>query len=375
MKKFLAIAASAVLAFGMVAFVACEDKEAGGSAESATYKQVDLSTAEKKRAFVDEVSSKMDVEKLFGDVSADDFSVGLALDMNFKSEVSVSAKDFPVSPVAKKDLAASAKLNFDESLKIKASEKDRLASSKANVSFSAKLPDELMDMMGTPDGAPEWMTLVTSLLSGFDYSLNSYLDNEYVYVQYPQNILEMLPEEAQGVLPESGKVKIPYADLLNPSYPAIPEGYATASSASTETALIVEQVMEMLINYNVDIAVSTENGYAVRLTAQKDALLNILGDVTGDTQTVAMIDQFATFNTCAITAYLAVDNDGAFKEVSVKVDLDATIKIAANLIQQGIPEINGSIKLNTGISVKKYDGKITLPSDLDNYIDIMSATD
>lgn len=375
MKKFLAIAASAVLAFGAVALAACEDKQSDGSAENATYKQVDLSTAEKKSAFVDEVSSKMNVEKLFGDVNADDFSVGLALDMNFNSEVSVSAKDFPVSPVAKKDLAASAKLNFDESLKVKVSEKDCLASSKTNLSFSAKLPDELMDMMGTPDGSPEWMTIVTSILSGVDYSIDSYLDNEYVYVKCPKSILEKLPEEAQGVLPESGKIKIPYSDLLNPTLPAIPEGYAAAPSASLETAIIVEQVMDMLINYNVDIAVSTQNGYAVKLTAQKDALLNILGDATGDAQAVAMIDQLATFNKCAITAYLAVDNNGAFKEVSVKFDLDATIKIAANLIQEGVPEINGSIKLNTGISVKKFDGKITLPSDLDSYVDIISETE
>lgn len=371
MKKFLAITASAVLAFGALAFTACGSKEdEEKSAANLTYTEVDLSTAEKKSAFVDEVTTKVNFDAMFGDTTDENYSMGLAADMKYNIDLSASLKDFPVSSTETKDLSASAKFDFDGSAKVKASaDGSLLGESQTAVKLNATLPDELYAMADMPEEVEE---MVKALITNFDYTLTEYIDNEYVYAQLPQAFMDMLPEEAEGMFPESGKIKIPYGDLYNPPIPDVSTTFAMAPSAESQTAVIVGQVVEMLVAYDVKVATSTENGFAIKLTADKNAVMSVLGAVTGDPQTVAMINQFATFNTCALTSYLAVDNDGMFKEVGLSIDLDATVKIAANLIEVGMPEINGALKVNVDMSVKTFNGDISLPSDLDSYFDMSS---
>lgn len=377
MKKFLAITASAVLAFSAMAFAACGDKKEVSAADL-TYTEVDLSTAEKKSTFVNEITSNVNFDKIFGDTTDENYSFGLAADMKYNIDLSAGVKGFPVSETETKDLSASAKLDFDGSAKVKVSaDGSLLGESKTAVKLNATLPEELFAMAEMPEDVEE---MVKALINNFDYSMTEYIDNDYLYAQLPQAFMDMLPEEAEGVFPESGKIKIPLQ--LGGSYtpPTIPDDedlalfpYAAPvpdSSLDIQTSLIIGQIIELLDHYNVKIAVSTENGYALRLTADKDSVMSILGDVTNDPQTVAMINQLATFNTCALTAYLAVDKDGMFKEVSLSVDLDATVKIAANLIEVGTPEINGALKVKVDLSFKAFNGNITLPSDLDSYVDI-----
>lgn len=377
MKKFLAITASAVLAFSTLAFAACGEKKEE-SVANLTYTEVDLSSAEKKSAFVNEVANNVNFDTMFGDTTAENYFFGLAADMKYNIDLSAGVKDFPVSETETKDLSASAKFDFDGSAKVKVSaDGSLLGESKTAVKLNATLPEELFAMSEMPEDVE---AMVKALIDNFDYSLTEYIDNNYLYAQLPQAFMDMLPEEAESTFPESGKIKIPlqFDGIDNPPIITGDEDLALFPFAAPvpdfsldiQTSLIIGQVIELLDHYNVKIAVSTENGYALRLTADKDSVMSILGDVTNDPQTVAMINQLATFNTCALTAYLAVDKDGMFKEVSLRVDLDATVKIAANLIEVGSPEINGALKVNVDLSFKSFNGNITLPSDLDSYVDI-----
>ena len=368
MKKFLAIAASAVLAFGALSFTACGNGGEQQSAADLTYTEVDLSTPEKKSAFIEEVTTKMNFDTMFGDTTAENYSLGLAADMNYNIDMSATVKDVPVSEAVSKDLSASAKLDFGGSTKVKVSaDGSLLGESQTAVKLNATLPDEFYSMVEMPKQAEE---MVKALINNFDYSLTEYIGNGYLYAQFPQSFMDLLPAEVAGMLPESGKIKIPLD--MGEVVPPVVKSYSAAPSVDSQTALIVGQVMEMLVSFGVNVATSTQNGFAIRLTADKNAVMSVLGAVTGEPQAVAMIEQLATFNTCALTAYLAVDANGMFKEVGINIDLDASVNIAANLFGEGSPAISGALKVSVGMSVKTFDGDITLPSDLDTYVDMSS---
>lgn len=370
MKKFLAISASAVMALSVFAFSACTDNTDKG-AENLTYTEVDLSTEEAKAEFLEELTTNINPEKLFGDTKAEGFSYGLASDVKLSAEVNATAKAVPVSETETKDLSAYVKVELGESLQYKFSEKDVLLSSKTNVKYNTNIADEIYALVALylemPEGSVE--TLKTVFASG-DYTLNEYIDGEYLYVEYPESIVGLLPEEIQGFLPEGGKLKIAFSDLAgfgsgdnNDSYYSSTED---AYDEGMETVNMIEYIFNIIETCNVKIAVSKENGYALKVSADKDSIVKLIKQ-TPAAAYWAQVEQVATFNTCALTAYLAVDENGLFKEVTVKAELNATVNMVADLIMEGIPAINGSVKLSLEASVKSYDGTVNLPSDLDSF--------
>lgn len=377
MKKFLAISASAVLAFSVLAFTACDEKTEKG-VEDLTYTEVDLSTEEAKSEFLKEVESKINFETIFGDTQAEGFNFGFAADLKLNAEINATAKAVDLGNGAK-DLTGSAKVELGESVKYKSSGDSGLMASQTTVKYNTNLPEDVYTILGEV-GLPEaTIELLKAVLPSGNYTVKEYMDDEYAYIEYPESIADLLPEDYAGVLPEGGKLKMPLGGYdsddkyYTPYYSVAP--YDEDLPYESQTVLGIGQMLEMLYAYDVKVAVSNENGYAIKLTADEGTIIGIISEATGDAQIAAMVEQVATFNTCAITLYLAVDNDGVFKEASVKVNLDATVSMAANLIMEGIPEIVGSVKLNLDFGVKKYDGQVNLPADLDNYVDVTKIGD
>lgn len=353
MKKFLAIAASAVMALGVVPFAACGGKE-DESAANLKYTEVDLSSEQKKSAFIEEVASKINPDTMFGDANDKNLTVGLASDIKYGFDVNANIGGMELS----------AKMDYSGDTKVKVSEESALAESTSTVKLNSEIPAELYAMAEMP---AEVIPMVDALISNFDCTIKEYIDGEYVYAALPQSYLDALPAEAQGMFPESGKIKFPLE--MSGSYDAPIEGYTAKSVAvESQTAAIVAGVMEMLIEANVKVETSTQNGYAIKVSAGKDAIINLIGEMT-DSSTAAMINFYATFNTCDITAYLAVDNNGMFKEVGITLNLDVALNIPQS---EESPAITAAIKANVDMNVKTFNGNITLPTDLNTYVDMMA---
>lgn len=371
MKKILAISASAVMAFSLLAFTAC-DKNTDKGLEDLTYTDVDLSSEQKKEEFLEEVSTNIDFSKIFGDTTAEGYTFGLAADLNLGAKVSVTAKGFGENGA---DLTVSADVEVGESLKIKTSAESTLLSSTSTVKYSTSIPNDVYDLLGEI-GAPV-ETLKTVLPSG-NYTLSEYMDGEYVYIDCPKNIIELLPE---GTLPESGKIKLPLGgyeddyeqDFVVSGYAVVDDDYDYEEDYEVD---VVGNMLALLESCNVKISVSKENGYALKLTADKDAVINVIVATTPLTKEA--LGEIATFNTCALSLYFGVDENGVFKGATVKADVDVKITLAEGTFDdmvEGLPAFEGTVKLNLDLDVKKYDGEVSLPSDLNSYVELSFSDD
>ena len=379
MKKLIAIAASAVLAMGAFAFTACSPatpEDPTGAIPPAgfdNYEEVDVSSEEKKQEFVEELSTRINPELLFGDMTKSDWSFGLAEDAAVKAEVSIDMDELKISGNVELKEALKAKLS------VPASETEESfipfgikMSAEIGANGNVNLPELIYSQMG------EQGPLVKSLLTNFDYSAKAYLDNEYVYASLSSSILSKLPEEAG--LPESGKFKAPLSlimgggDYNEPDYdndPGITYALTNEVTPDDETAAMIEQVITILKQYSVSVAVSTDAGYSVKLTAGTDTVLAILGDVA-DEEVVTTLKQVVTFKTCALTAYLAVDENGVFQQVSLGLNIDLSVKASAGTLGNGSPNIEGSAKLEASLNITKFDGEIKFPTDIDSYVDLFA---
>lgn len=345
MKKFLAIAASAVMTFGVASFAACGGN---GDVTKMNYKSVDVSTEEKKAEFMEEVTTNIKPDTMFGDTSATDFSYGFAYAMNYGFDVSASVGDMSFS--AKVDG------NVDNDIKISAG--DVLVAGTSAIKSNVQLPEGLeIDAEAKA---------IIDFISNMDLTAKQYLDGEYMYAELPQSYIDALPSEVAGMFPENGKVKISLGDIAG----NLSIADYDAETEVNQTAELVAGVMGMLINYDVKIETSTDSGYAIKLTADKDAILNIIGDMTGETSISTMVNTFATFNACELSAYLAVDKDGMFKEVAIILNLDVKVNIPANTLGDDVPAISADAKANIDMSVKTFNGTVTLPTDLTDYTDL-----
>ena len=386
MKRFLAIAASAVLAVSALAFTACTDKNDDNennlpAPPKGNYEEVDMTKPENQEELIETATQKFDLNKMFGDVTASDWSFYLAADFTYNIDISAKIKDFDMGK-GPEDLEMSAKSDATESLKLKVSKNsdtdaelpvDIIAAMEAKQTAKINLPDFVYAQMG------ESGAMIKDLYSDFDYSANAYLANEYLYANIPADLVSKLPQEAG--IPSGGKFKISLADMMGGS------GYynfgtldvvedTVAGPFDLDLSEYIKLVLGMMVEYDVKVSVSTDNGYAIKLNAGIGTVYKVAAKISDQPELTikSLVEGYVTdISKCEIEAYLAVDTNGLFKGLGLSVNLAASTDLKAGDISTGSPAINGSGTIQMGISFSKYDGVILLPSDLDSYVELSGS--
>lgn len=377
MKKFIAVAASAVLTFGAFTFAACNPSDGEKTKQPdgfTNYEEVDMSSEEQKEEFAQEISQKIDVNKMFGDIGAENWAFGLSGQFKISSEANVTLT------MAEENITLGGNVSLEQTMKT------RFTANKAEnlmpeipgldislpVSVAAEASSSLKGKLEIPDSIynkilPPEMSFIKEFLTDFDYSISQYIDNDNIYMQLPVAVLEKLPTEMQGVLPENGKVKAPLGALLGGMGGIIPSTYAEPEIPSVGGYL---DILSLLNKYSIKVAVSKDAGYSLKLTAGKDVVAAVLADESlGIPQeVVTMINSEIEFNACSLTVYLAVDENGLFKQANLSIDIDLNADVSD--IPAEPTAVNGGFKLSVEMSYAKYDGEVTAPAEPETYTDI-----
>ena len=377
MKKFVAVATGALLAVSACAFAACGESK---DVTEYKYKAVDLTSAEAKAAFVDDLVKSVDFENLIGDTSSKDFKLGLAAEAGMKIDINASAQG-TMLPGAASAVVLQAALSYEtsSSAKLTYSADSIAAETEARMAGSLKASDELFALLEEYAELDEaTVAAIKKATSKFDYKTKAYLDSEYVYMQLPTELLEALPEEIRDELPasEGGKYKLPIGGSADTGYglmSATAFASAPADDATKETFRSYATIaVEYLSMCKVKIEVSKEDGFAVKLSEDSEAIFNVAKELIPDSsETLEMLGEYVTFNSLNTVIYFAVDKDGAFKQFSVNLDADANVSVnLADLIDEGLPTVTGSAKISLNLSLKKFSGKITVPANDPSYVDL-----
>ena len=373
MKKLVAIAASAVLAVSAIAFAACSNNNGDEAAKlpqapSGKYEEVDTTDAEKKEELVETATEKFDLTKMFGDMSAQGWSFGLASDRTVKFEASGKMLGVLSASGQTEDVNFNANVALTDAMKVKAVASGTAdstvpvnlsAAEEMKIKGSADLPDMVYLMLGKQGDT------IKELVKSFDYTVSEYLDSGKVYYNVPSDVVEKLPEDVK--LPEDGKFMMDNTGML--SHLEIP----LFGNLQINVGQYVEMVIGMMNAFDVSVSVSTDNGYTVKLNAGLESAYKFAADRLGMPEAAleGLVGGYVKdISTCKIEAYLSVDEDGLFRGLGVSLNVAASTELAAGKIALGSPAINASAKLQIGFSVSKFDGNIQLPSDLDSYVDI-----
>lgn len=356
MKKFLAIAAGATILAGMLAFPACDmgNNEEPGEIPG-DYQEIAAPELEDKL-------STIDPEKLAGNTSEEGWSFGVKLDCNIKAQTDLTMK--AVLPTEPSD-SADPQDNNGTSTPSEPEQGDGQAESaddgglKGNIDLSAsyklQLSSEAISGAGTvtAKGKIERAPEMLNLPSDIDYRLLAYNDARFIYLDLPDNLSDLgVPEE----FPD--KIKLPLSNFV---------GDVVGVALNTREG--GNQLSILLTKYKIKAYIDETAGLKVKLSADKDTLNAILSDTDiKDNDFVELISQTMTFNTCALDIYFAVDKDGVFEQAGVTVDLDIAVNVPAQLNDD--VEVKGTIKLNGSIALKKYSDSVSLPDNLDSYVNI-----
>lgn len=384
MKRFIAVAASAVLALGAFTFAACSPVDGEISEQPDGFKDyadVDMSSEEQKQEFVQEISQKLDVNKMFGNISAEDWAFGLSGKFKISSEANVTLT------VSEENMTS--QIGIEGNISSEQSMKARFSANKAEnlmpeipgldislpVSVAAEASSSLKGNFVIPNRLyneilPADMLFIKDLLTDFDYSISQYIDNDNIYMQLPVAAIEKLPDGMKGVLPENGKVKASLGSLLSGMGGIVPFAYAELPSSPFDGT--DADILSLLDKYSIKISVSKDAGYSLKISAGSEAVAAVLADESLGIpeEVVAMINSGVQFNACSVTAYLAVDENGLFKQANLSINIDLNADISG--IPAELTAVKGGFKLSVEMGFAKYDGQVTLPADADTYTDILS---
>lgn len=381
MKKFIAIATGVLLAASVCVFAACNNS---ADVTEYHYQEVDLTNESQKKALVDEIAEKVNLFNLFGDTTAKNYSFGFASEAGVKLEVSAGAQNVALPNLDNAvDLEAALSFETNSSAKAKYSSSGIALEGESSIAASLTASDELYGLLAyyTKLDADS-VTAIKAAVSNINYSFKEYIDNDYVYLEYPKELLDLIPDSLlQGVsLPEGGKIKIAldsYGSGNNTSYYALPEAstYASAPQFDPMKELVkayAAQALDFLYECDVKIETSSDDGFAIKLSANSAAIFKLVGQLGSENNDVlATIEEYASFKSLDVVVYFSVDKSGVFKQLSVGVEADADVTVnLANLIGEGMPTITGSAKISLNLSLKKYTGKVKVPSTDNSYVDV-----
>ena len=310
MRKVLAMLLSFMLLVSLALFAACDPQ--GGTDGG----KIDGDYTEATEEEVTEAVTELDLNKLFGDTSAEDWKFGLSLNAEAEASLTMTVEEevytttatgtatYAFLAQAGTEAAAGAVLPFDMKGEGEA---------KANVEY--KIPT-YANTTTTGSVTSEESAAVEVQEGEIEASVKVYNDSEYVYLAPSATI--------DGGEEETTHEYVSISDILY----GLGLGGASVMSADagngeTQTAENpLAQGIAMLKQLGCKFAIDASEGLKIRITADKAAIDNVITMVLAEAQAPAEITAaaFAVTEDTAVEIYLSVDENGRFAGLAVNVN-------------------------------------------------------
>ena len=375
MKKFLSIILSLVLAFTLVAVVACDNtpNNVGGN----NFKEVELTEAETREEFVNTLSEKIDAEALIGDPTAAGWTFGL--EQKAKSKIKFEA-EYSMTGTSVGAYTANGNVEINETVQNTYKGNganapvDFAALTTASVKGNIVLSDTVYAMINalSQELAIEGVdvaAIVKSLITNFNYEVKTYADKDVALIELSEGLYNKLPQMVTELL-GSRKLKIDLSQLNDGDM--LPEG---GDSLDDLVGLIPEDVKvainelidNVLLQYKISVGVSTKNGYALKLTVNQQSILAILNDALADVEDASLVNAIknAIGADSKFEIVLRIDEEGAFAGISV----ESTLNVNFNWTSATIGVIKVKVNLSGSVEINKFNGTIAKP-DAKDYTEI-----
>lgn len=317
MRKVLAMLLSFMLLVSLALFAACDPQ--GGTDGG----KIDGDYTEATEEEVTEAVTELDLNKLFGDTSAEDWKFGLSLNAEAEASLTMTVEEevytttatgtatYAFLAQAGTEAAAGAVLPFDMKGEGEA---------KANVEYKiptyANTTTTVTESATTGSATSEESAAVEVQEGKIEASVKVYNDSEYVYLAPSATI--------DGGEEETTHEYVSISDILY----GLGLGGASVMSADvgngeTQTAENpLAQGIAMLKQLGCKFAIDASEGLKIRITADKAAIDNVITMVLAEAQAPAEITAaaFAVTEDAAVEIYLSVDENGRFAGLAVNVN-------------------------------------------------------
>lgn len=317
MKKVLAMLLSFMLLVSLALFAACDPQ--GGTDGG----KIDGDYTEATEEEVTEAVTELDLNKLFGDTSAEDWKFGLSLNAEAEASLTMTVEEevytttatgtatYAFLAQAGTEAAAGAVLPFDMKGEGEA---------KANVEYKiptyANANAPVTESATTESATSEESAAVEVQEGKIEASVKVYNDSEYVYLA-PSATMD-------GEEEQTTHEYVSISDILY----GLGMGGASVMSADagngeTQTAENpLAQGIAMLKQLGCKFAIDASEGLKIRITADKAAIDNVITMVLAEAQAPAEITAaaFAVTEDTAVEIYLSVDENGRFAGLAVNVN-------------------------------------------------------
>lgn len=317
MRKVLAMLLSFMLLVSLALFAACDPQ--GGTDGG----KIDGNYTEATEEEVTEAVTELDLNKLFGDTSAEDWKFGLSLNAKAEASLTMTVEEevytttatgtatYAFLAQAGTEAAAGAVLPFDMKGEGEA---------KANVEYKiptyANANAPVTESATTESVTSEESAAVEVQEGKIEASVKVYNDSEYVYLA-PSATMD-------GGEEETTHEYVSISDILY----GLGMGGASVMSADagngeTQTAENpLAQGIAMLKQLGCKFAIDASEGLKIRITADKAAIDNVITMVLAEAQAPAEITAaaFAVTEDAAVEIYLSVDENGRFAGLAVNVN-------------------------------------------------------
>lgn len=316
MRKVLAMLLSFMLLVSLALFAACDPQ--GGTDGG----KIDGNYTEATEEEVTEAVTELDLNKLFGDTSAEDWKFGLSLNAEAEASLTMTVEEevytttatgtatYAFLAQAGTEAAAGAVLPFDMKGEGEA---------KANVEYKiptyANANAPVTESATTESATSEESAAVEVLEGEIEASVKVYNDSEYVYLA-PSATMD--GEEEQTTHEYVSISDILYGlGLGGASVMSADAGNGETQTAENPLA----QGIAMLKQLGCKFAIDASEGLKIRITADKAAIDNVITMVLAEAQAPAEITAaaFAVTEDAAVEIYLSVDENGRFAGLAVNV--------------------------------------------------------
>ena len=317
MKKVLAMLLSFMLLVSLALFAACDPQ--GGTDGG----KIDGNYTEATEEEVTEAVTELDLNKLFGDTSAEDWKFGLSLNAEAEASLTMTVEEevytttatgtatYAFLAQAGTEAAAGAVLPFDMKGEGEA---------KANVEYKiptyANANAPVTESATTESVTSEESAAVEVQEGKIEASVKVYNDSEYVYLA-PSATMD--GEEEQTTHEYVSISDILYGlGLGGASVMSADAGNGETQTAENPLA----QGIAMLKQLGCKFAIDASEGLKIRITADKAAIDSIITMVLAEAQAPAEITAaaFAVTEDAAVKIYLSVDENGRFAGLAVNVN-------------------------------------------------------
>lgn len=369
MKKFLSLAIALLLAISAFALCAC-NKDNDGTIPG-KYEEVEIDTPQQQEYLAETISDKLlanapentdETETVQQWLKQLGFELKSTL--SFSTDVSVDVKDvkteFSTDVTAEESVRA--RFTYSESDGV-----GFLAEGTVGVKGGIKLPQFLWEATELP---AEELEKIKAVAENFDWSASICSDGKGLYAHVNDGVKQSLAQF--GAELPSDKVMLPFDVADDPNTDG-QDGAIQLPDADvdfgTELKANILYVLQLLKKYNVSVAVSQNDGWALRLKVTEETLQSLLEDENIVPPEVSeVINSAVTFSKCVAEWYIGFDKDNKFVKMASNVDIEGSIDVEKSVT---VPvAVSGSFKLSSVEELSLFGGEIALPSDLDKYVDI-----